>query len=264
MKKFRLFILLGMILQSENISAQKQFIANPGFENISINKYSITMNSANPQVFPIEDTSAFWALSDKLHTPVKALNCLGQFFYSVDQKPRSGNTYAMIAPISVDENGLNKFSGAGLLLSDTLEKDKMYEIHFYIKSFAGNCFINELSVGFSNDTFSYYSSDVINFDNSDQYLKLHKQGLKLLVSDTTFKINSTGDYEEVKFTYAATGGEKSIFIGNIYGVVPQKLSKVKRFGYYKKLRLKFYSFYLLDDVSITEIVNKRTNIEFAN
>lgn len=251
---YRIIFILACYSHLSVIDCQKQFIIDTSLEDIKIIEQVVTFNSANPQTFVVKDTGILWSLSTKIHTPVSIHNAIGAFFYSLDDKPNSGRVYAAINPIGIRTDGANQRVGLGLELADTLVKDELYKVGFYIKPFSGNCFAPGIEVAFSRNSINYYySRDIINYDDTEQYLKLHRKGAETIVKDTSLSISDLplDSYTKISFLYKAVGGERSIYIGSIKADTPKKIRKIKRYGYYKNLKSKYYSCYLVDDVVIT-------------
>lgn len=239
------------------IYCQKQYIIDTSLEDIKIIERVVTFNSANPQSFVVKDTGILWSLSTKIHTPVSIHNAIGVFLYSLDDKPNSGRVYAAINPIGIRPDGANQKIGLGLELADTLVKDELYKVGFYIKPFSGNCYVPGIEVAFSRNSINYYySRDIINYDDTEQYLKLHNKGVETIVKDTSLSILDLpmDSYTKISFIYKAVGGERSIYIGSIKAYTSKEVRKTKRYGYYKNLKSKYYCCYLVDDVVITGLM----------
>ena len=130
----RCFLLLFIF--GESIFGQQQYVLNTGFEDLELKKFSGTMNSANPQIFSTTDTSLLWNLSTKDHIRVYSAHITGNSFYSLDSKANSGRSYALISTINISEDGVESFSGVGLLLREPLKSGKSYDISINVKLFS--------------------------------------------------------------------------------------------------------------------------------
>ena len=122
----------------------------------------------------------------------------------------------------------------------------LYKVSFYLKAFEGNCFTNQLNVGFTenfNQTGFVFEKDEIT-----------KHGTDIPVEKvyTVPGILANKDYQQFSFEYTAKGNERFIYIGNFHlgYMLNQYTQPTTWFSPVFSARKRPYIAYAIDDIVV--------------
>lgn len=228
LKLYKILILL--IVFSSQVTGQKNLVKNPSFEFMSVDsvwgngQYDLLDSVWNPNYSSV-DLMTRKSIEDCVcHAPHN--NTFGY------QEPRTGDNYIATYLFTMYHGTFYRpyedFYGGEFY--STLEKDKIYEMEFFINiPDSLKLFSNALDVVLTKDT-------LIEIDNYSNY------GYKVWSMDTIFSDSS--NWNKVSFCFKAKGNENAVAIGNFHDTTQILFSKTPE-------DIDVYVVFL-DDVSLKE------------